>query len=231
MATYPNADLLVETDWLAAHLDDPGLRLVDMGVRLGEEPRTQRIPGAASPPHPYLKGSENARFVAGPDEAKALIEALGIGDGAGVIAYDSARSLNAARLWWVLRYYGHGDVRVLNGGFDKWAAEGRVVEEAAGNAAAPATFTPRPDPDVLSTVDTLRSAVGDAASVIWDTRSIGEYTGEVDRGNARAGHVPGARHLEWSDLMAADATFRPAGEIRAALEELGITPDKRVHTY
>ena len=227
---YARPDLLVDTGWLTAHLADPGLRIVDAGVGAGGEPRTGRIPGSVSPPHPFIKGTDDSRHVAPPDEAKAIIEELGIGTGTQVIVYDSARSLNAARFWWVLSYYGHTGVRILDGGFDKWSTEGRpVVTDAADPA--PATFAPRANPSVLSTVGTLRAAIDDAGAAIWDTRSLGEYTGEVDRGNARAGHVPGAVHLEWSDLMAADATFKPAAEMRSALEAIGITPGKAVHTY
>lgn len=228
---YANPGLLAETGWLAEHLGDPNLRLVDMGVRTGEPPRAERIPGAVSPPHHYVKGADDPRFVAPPGEAKAIFEALGVGDGALVVAYDSARSLNAARLWWVLRYYGHHNVRVLNGGFDKWAAEGRPVTTDAPAAVPSATFTPAVNPAVLSTADTLMAAVGDPTAAIWDTRAEAEFTGENDRGNARVGHVPGAAFLEWSDLMAPDGTFALADRMRAMLERVGITPDKTVHSY
>ena len=228
---YANPGLLVETDWLADHLNDPGLRLVDSGVRTGTPPRAERIPGAVSTPHHYIKSADDPRFVARPDEAKAIFEALGVGDDTLVVAYDSARSLNAARLWWVLRYYGHHNVRVLNGGFDKWAAEGRPVTTDAPASVPPATFTPAVNDAVLSTADTLMAAVGDPSAVIWDTRAEAEFTGENDRGNARAGHVPGAAFLEWSDVMAEDGTFAPAECMRTALERIGVTPDKTVHTY
>ena len=75
------------------------------------------------------------------------------------------------------------------------------------------------------------TAVGDPQAALWDTRSEAEFTGENDRGNARAGHVPGAAFLEWSDLMAPDGTFAPAEQMREALERAGVTPDKTVHAY
>ena len=228
---YVNPNLLVETEWLAERLGGANLRLVDMGVRTGEAPRAERIPGAVSPPHPHVKGADAPRFVAGPDEAKAIFEALGVGDDTLVVAYDSTRSLNAARLWWALRYYGHDNVRVLNGGFPKWAAEGRPVTTGTPAAVPPASFTPAVNDAVLSTADSLMAAVGDPSAAIWDTRSEAEFTGENDRGNARAGHVPGAAFLEWSDLMAPDGAFAPAEQMREALERVGATPDKTVHAY
>lgn len=227
---YARPELLVDTEWLAAHMEDSGLRLVDAGAPVSGDPRAERIAGSVSPPHPYIKGAEGSKHVAPAADAKAIFDAMGIGTGTQVVVYDSARSVNAARFWWVLSYYGHADVRILDGGFDKWVAEGRpVVTDVADPA--PASFSPKANPAVLSTVDTLRAAIDDAGAAIWDTRSLGEYTGETDRGNARAGHVPGAAHLEWSDLMASDATFKPAAEMSAALGAIGITPDKAVHTY
>ena len=228
---YANPGLLAETGWLAERLGDPNLRVVDMGVRTGEPPRPERIPGAVTPSNRFVKSKDDSRFVAPPDEAKALFEELGIGADALVVAYDSARSLNAARLWWALRYYGHDNARVLNGGFTKWAAEGRPVTTDAPAAVPPAAFTPAVNHAVLSTAETLMAAVGDPNAAIWDTRAEAEFTGENDRGNARAGHVPGAALLEWSDLMAPDGTFAPADRMREMLERVGLTPDKTIHSY
>ncbi len=227
---YARDDLLVDTEWVASHVDDPEVRIVDAGVGRGEEPRSERIPGAVSPPHPYIKSTDDPLHAVRPAEAKVLFEALGISGDTLVVAYDSAGSRNAARLWWVLALHGHDAVRVLDGGFEKWSAEGRPLATDVGSPAR-GTFVSRSNPSVLSTVDTLRAAIDDPGAVSWDTRSLGEYTGEDARGNARAGHVPGARHLEWSGMMAADGTFKPATEVRTALEAIGVTPDKAVHVY
>ncbi len=227
---YARDDLLVDTGWVAAHLGDPRVSIVDAGVSRGNDPRTERIPGAVSPPHYYIKGADDPLHVVGPAEAKAIFEAMGISDDTLVVAYDSAGSRNAARLWWVLALHGHDQVRLLDGGFEKWAAEGRALVTDAGSPAR-GSFTPRSNAAVLSTVDTLRAAIDDSDAAIWDTRALGEYTGEDSRGNARIGHVPGARHLEWSEMMATDATFKSAGEMRTKLAAVGVTPDKAVHIY
>ena len=84
---------------------------------------------------------------------------------------------------------------------------------------------------MASTVETLRGAIGREDAVIWDVRSLAEYRGENSRGNARAGHVPGAVHLEWSELMREDDTFKSREEIEAIARGLGITPEKTAHTY
>ena len=230
MADYPRNDLLVETDWLAEHLTDPNVRVIEMAED-GSSFEAGHIPGAALSPTWQVKGSEQRRLVAPPDEAKAWFESVGIGDDTLVVGYDRFRSRDASRLWWVLNYYGHTNVRVLNGGWTKWTAEGREVEIGPSQVAAGGvTFTPLPNHAIESTVDKLKAAIG-ADTVIWDVRTEAEYTGENSRGNARVGHVPGAAFLEWVNLVAEDDTFKSAEEIEEIARGLGITPEKTVHVY
>ena len=231
--TYAAPELLTGTAWLADHLGDPGMVVVEMGTK-AEEFEAGHIPGAVRCPSMQIKGTgdANPRLVAPPDEAKALFESLGVGDGTLVVAYDRLRNRDASRLWWVLGYYGHASVKVLNGGWKKWTAEGRPTEPGPGAPAAlGATFTPAVHPEVGSTVETLTAAIGRPDAVIWDIRTPEEFAGENDRGNARKGHVPGAAHLEWIDLVNDDDTFKDADELRALTAGLGITPEKEVHVY
>ena len=231
MADYPRNDLLVETDWLAEHLADPNVRVVEMAEDGGDF-EAGHIPGAALSPTWQVKGSEQKRLVAPPDEARAWFESVGIGDDTLVVGYDRFRSRDASRLWWVLNYYGHTNVRVLNGGWTKWTAEGRDVETGPSRVAGGGvTFTPSANHAIASTVDKLKAAVGAGDTVIWDVRTEAEYTGANSRGNARVGHVPGAAFLEWVNLVAEDDTFKSAGEIEEIARGLGITPEKTVHVY
>ena len=230
--TYAAPDLLAGTAWLAEHLGDPGMVIVEMGTK-AEEFEAGHIPGAVRCPSAQIKGTGDAdpRLVAPPAEAKALFESLGVGGGTLVVAYDRIRNRDASRLWWVLGYYGHANVKVLNGGWKKWTAESRPAEAGSGAPAAGATFTPAVHPEVGSTVETLTAAIGQSGTVIWDIRTPEEFSGEADRGNARKGHVPGAVHLEWVDLVNDDDTFKDAGELRALAAGLGITPETAVHVY
>jgi thiosulfate/3-mercaptopyruvate sulfurtransferase len=219
----------VETDWLAGHLDDANVRIVDMDLPPGYT--KAHLPNAAGIPNQSIKG-DDSKFVMGPNEFKQVMESLGIGDDTLVIAYDSNKSLNACRLWWVLNYYGHTNVRVLNGGWWKWLAEGRTVSVSSARKGDGVTFSPQVQPAVLSTVDTLKAVYDKPDVTVWDTRSLMEYTGDNDRGNKRKGHVPGAHHLEWQDLINQDDhTFKRATELSSMLEAVGITPDKPIHTY
>jgi thiosulfate/3-mercaptopyruvate sulfurtransferase len=234
---YAQPDLLVETDWLAEHVDDPHIRIVDCDPL--DVYRRAHIKNAIGiPVHHYLKQTEYTvdprqyPLVAPPDTMRALMERMGIGDENLVVAYDSFGCLWATRLWWVLNYYGHTNVKVLNGGWKKWFAEGHPVSLDRPTLPA-ATFTPRTQPDLLCTLDYGCSQVGNADVVFLDVRSDGEWDGSNDRGNKRAGRIPGAVHLEWLHFVTADAsqTIKPAHELRAMLEAVGVTLDKEIITY
>jgi thiosulfate/3-mercaptopyruvate sulfurtransferase len=232
MADYAVPELLVDTAWLADHLDDPNIRVIEMM----QDPTAfldGHIPGALVSPDWQIKGAENAKLVAPADEAKAWFESVGINDDTLVIGYDRFGNRDAARLWWVLNYYGHAAVKVLNGGWTKWNLEGRAVETGASAVESTEfTFNPRDaNHEIESTVDKLKAAVGRDDAVIWDLRSDDEYSGANARGNARAGHVTGAVHLEWTKLINDDQTFKSADDLHAMLEPLGITLGKTVHTY
>ena len=157
---------------------------------------------------------------------------LGVENDTTVVTYDAAGSLHAARVWWVLSYYGHTDVRVLNGGWQKWFAEGRPASLQPA-AVAQTSYTPAANPDLLCTLDYAKSCVEREGVVLLDVRSDGEWTGENTRGNAHSGHVPGAVHLEWLNFMTRDEprVFKPASELRATLAEVGVTPEQEVVTY
>ncbi|GIX46738.1 MAG: hypothetical protein KatS3mg131_0949 [Candidatus Tectimicrobiota bacterium] len=222
--TYAHPELLVDTAWLEAHLDDPGLRIVDCDPF--DAYRRAHIPNAVGiRVHHYIKHPDYPKdpvkhpHVAPPETMKAVMESMGIGDDTLVVAYDSNGSLWAARLWWVLNYYGHSQVKVLNGGWKKWFDEKRPL--SIDRPPLPSvTFTPRANPDLLCTLEDAKAKIGDPQVVFLDVRSDGEWNGTNDRGNRRVGRIPGAVHLEWLNFVTADRhqTFKPAEELRAMLE-------------
>ena len=130
-----------------------------------------------------------------------MCQRLGIGDDTLVISYDNSQSLYAARLWWALNTYGHSNVKVLNGGWRGWIAGGHGVGLERPAPAQGVTFTPNRDESLLVKVDELKEACNLDSAVIWDVRSDGEWDGSEQRGNQRAGHIPGAVHLEWFNVM------------------------------
>jgi thiosulfate/3-mercaptopyruvate sulfurtransferase len=229
---YARPEMLVETEWLAEHLSDPDLRIVDADYPASYA--RAHIPGAVGhvSQNIYLKTADGETFLMGPEQFAETMAKMGIGDRSAVVVYDSHTSLYAARFWWALTYYGHTNVRVLNGGWHKWLLEGRPATMDAASAVA-ATFTPRADPAIVADCDLIRGAIGRDDAVILDVRTPGEWSGANDRGNSRRGHVPGAVHLEWTNFMTDDSrkVFKPAAELRDMLRARGVTPDKNVYTY
>ena len=228
---YARPELLAEPDWLWEHRDDPTVRMIDCATL--EAYRRAHIPGAVGlPVHIYIKDPADETFVMPPEEFAALMGRLGIGDDTTVVAYDDNNSLVATRFWWALNYYGHTDAKVLNGGWHRWLTEGRPVTFHQTRP-QPATFTPRPDESLICRIDDLKHKLDDAEVRIMDMRTDEEWLGTNDRGNKRAGHVPGAVHLEWLNYINSDdtRTFKPAEELRAMLRDVGIEPEREIITY
>ena len=228
---YTRPELLVDAQWVDDHRGDAGVVIVDCDVDAAYN--RAHIPGAVAVPDNFEKDPDTGRVhLMSPSQFQAMCERLGIGDDTLVVAYDNSQSLYAARLWWALNTYGHSQVKVLNGGWRRWIAEGRAVGLDRAGGAPGVSFTPRRDESLLVQVDELKAACQLGEAVIWDVRSDGEWDGSEMRGNKRAGHIPGAVHLEWFNVMdRATHQFRPADEIRQTLAEAGIPPDKAVYTY
>lgn len=233
---YSRPDLLVETGWLAQHLDDPSVRVVDCGFP--DAYQRAHIPGAAGLPiHHYIKEPDPAGgafgvLVMAPAEFEALMGGLGIGPGTTVIAYDDDNARVSTRLWWVLNYYGHTGVKVLNGGWHSWLSEGRPVTFETA-ARPPAPFRARVVPSINASCEYLKAHHAGREIQVLDARSEAEWLGRESRGNQRVGHVPGARHLEWSRFVAKDRfrRFLPADDLQALADQAGLVRGKETITY
>lgn len=242
-------DLLVSTDWLANHLDAPNLRIVDIrgyvkSTDLGggrqqalyvgapEEYAAGHIPGAVfvdwtsditDPDNPVkAQIAPPARF------AQAMAE-RGIGDETDVVIADHTGGHFATRLWWALRYYGHDRAAVLDGGWIKWATEGRPVTTEVPSP-SPAKFTPHPRAELRVEAGEVRDLVGAEPARIVDARDAAQYRGDVFRGS-RAGHIPGAVNIPAKSLVHDDGTWKPLAEQRHLLAAGGIQPEERVIAY
>lgn len=257
---------LVETEWLAGHLGEPGIRIVhthyavrfvDNRTYIPDEEHTfyaGHIPGAVfigaetglSAMHPG--GWKTAPE---PDRFAAMMGRLGVGDETFVVAYDDAAvPLGASRLWWLLRYFGHDRVAVLNGGLRKWMAEGRAVATDAP-AYPPATFTARPRVELRASADDVLAAINDRGTVIVDCMTREMHAGHAERpAGVRKGRIPGSKNVPWLAMAWNDPDAgTDAGRLRALsdpsayycylsplelaelYESQGIRPSKRVITY
>jgi thiosulfate/3-mercaptopyruvate sulfurtransferase len=247
-------DFLVETAWLRDHLDDPKLRIVDIrgSVPPVPKPGEQAAPGlgyegafdeyaaAHIPGAVYIDWSKD---IVDPDDEIAVqiateqqfTEAMhraGIGDEHLVIAYDThPTSTFATRLWWALRYYGHTRVAVLNGGLTKWQRENRSVSSVVPTYPQ-AVFTPKVQPQLLSTAREVIAAMNDGRTTIVDARDPGQFTGEVVRPGNRAGHIPGAINVPREDLVdLTTGTWRATEELASIFAAADLTSSRPIVTY
>lgn len=226
---------LVTTDWLEAHLDDEKLRIVEL--------RGKVLPPTKPPPH-YLTDEAgylaahipNAQFVdwqvdivepgspsndiASPARFAELMARLGISNEHRVIVYDNIASMFACRMRWCLRYYGHDDVSVLDGGWARWLAEGRPVASAVPQFER-ATFVTRERPELQATAEEILAGLAQGNMQLIDVRSPAEYAGESSRIDV-AGHIPTAINVPWSAMVTEDMRAKPAADIRKHLQGLGI---------
>ena len=246
--------MLVETDWLAIHLADPQVCIVDMRgfVRTTElEPghddtiyagapeayAAGHIPGAV-----YLDWTRDIVDLADPVPVQiappaafaAMMARMGIGDDTLVIAYDAHPAMQfATRLWWALRYYGHERVAVLNGGLPKWQREARPLTTATPTPPS-AHFTPRSQPTLRVTADEILAHIQDPQPIaaIIDARDAAQYSGEKRRGDGRAGHIPGAINLPREALIdATTGTFLSDEQLAQAFQAAQIPEQGRVIAY
>jgi thiosulfate/3-mercaptopyruvate sulfurtransferase len=226
---YARPELLAETDWLATQLGQPKLRIVDL--RSVEAYRQGHIPGAVQLDGSRLKDPDEKLYVTRPDTFARMMGEMGIDDTVTVVAYDDQGGLWAARLWWVLDYYGHTKARVLNGGWKKWEAEKRPVTTEVPSFPR-TTFTPKVNPNVICGLEDVKRAIGSPDFAIIDARSAAEYAG-TDVRAARGGHVPKAINIDWQRNLTADEprVWKPAAELRAMYEKAGVTKDKEIITY
>ncbi len=228
---FEHPEFLTSTDWLAEHLGEPGIRVVDCDVP--DQYQRAHIPGSVFQEDHYQKDPDTNRLhIFGREGFKQMAESLGIGDDTLVIAYDNSRGLYAARLWWALHHYGHINVKVMDGGWRKWLSEGRPLTDKPTRDTPDVTFTPREDDSMMVTADQLLTDMNNPEVVVWDVRSRGEYEGTTTRGNRRPGRIAGAVHLEWLELVDGRThLLKPADEIRRILKDNGITPDKRIDAH
>ncbi|HJN92446.1 MAG TPA: rhodanese-like domain-containing protein [Dehalococcoidia bacterium] len=232
--SWAHPELLADTAWVAEHLDDPQVRVVDCDML----PSYQRlhIPNAVWAGSHYWKGdgaNDSGLYgIDDPEQFAKMIGRLGVDNDTTIVAYDGSGGVYAARFWWTLDRFGHTNVQVLDGGLDKWYAEGRPLSRDNVRAQA-RTFTAQPPhAETCVLIDEVVSRQGDDSHVFWDTRSDGEWLGKNARGTQRGGRIPGAVHLEWlNNLNQPVRTLKDPDALRATLTGLGITPEKTVTTY
>jgi thiosulfate/3-mercaptopyruvate sulfurtransferase len=243
---YANPESLVSPAWLAAHLAEPSLRIVDARFEIlpGPSGRLEPTPGSADYDNAHLPGAvfvdlmgdlahpDAPLEILSPKHFEALMARLGIGNDTRVVVYDGGGGTWAARLWWALRYYGHDDVRLLDGGFSRWTSEGRPVEAKAVVPTA-ARFEARPRPELRVTQDEVLLGISDDDVCIVDALPEPFFLGDAKLyPELRAGHIPGARNLPAPEnLDPRTSTLLSPADLAERWARAEVPFDKRVITY
>lgn len=250
MEKFVLPDDLVSAWWLKDHLRDERVRIVDIRgyvktEDLGGGRQSATYTGAPDEfEQGHIPGSVFVDWtkdivdpdgpvkaqIASPERFKAEMERRGIGDDTAVIVVDHTGGHLATRLWWALRYYGHDQVAILEGGYAAWVDAGFPVSTEASDVPDGAVFTPRVEPGLRSDVDDVLKQMHEGTRQIVDARDEATYLGDVQRGS-RGGHIPGARLLPAKSLVGEEGRWKTGEEIRQMIQEAGIDPAQPVTAY
>jgi len=232
--------LLVSTDWLAAHLGAPDLRILDASWYLPTENRNARaefeaahIPGARFFDIDEISDTQSDLPHMAPPVEKFVtrMRALGIGDGHRVVVYDGSGIFSAPRVWWLFRLFGKEDVAVLDGGLPKWRAEGRPVEDGVP-ILRDRHFTARRNAGLVRDVTQVAASAKLGDAQIVDARSAARFRGQAPepRAGLRSGHIPGSKSLPYGELLNPDGTMKDPAGLRAAFAAAGVDVGRPVIT-
>lgn len=227
--TYAHPEQLVETDWVAVHAADANVRIVDMRQRGYDE---GHVAGAVYLSPVAIRDAKNPpTFLPSPTTFADMMQRLGISDSTRVVVYDERGGIYAARLWWILNYFGHTNVALMNGGWIKWTAEQKPTASAVP-APARGTFTPRPQPRWVATAADVVASIDKPGIKILDARTTEEIAGIDLRNIRRGGFVPSSIPVYWEDLLdPRTKIFKSADDLKQIYESHGIRPSDDVIAY
>ncbi|HMP41986.1 MAG TPA: sulfurtransferase [Roseiflexaceae bacterium] len=238
MAAYAHPEVLVDTDWVAAHLADPNVRLIESNEDIllydqGHIPGAVKIDWVADLNDPVVRDYlDRERF-------EQLLAAKGISNDTTVVFYGDKNNWWATYALWVFKLFGHRDARILNGGRAKWIAEGRELSRDIPSYPATSYHAAeRDDTTIRAFRDQVLAHIKAGGTALVDVRSPQEFSGErthmaeyPQEGTLRGGHIPTAANIPWARAVREDSTFKSADELAALYAGEGITADKDVITY
>ena len=236
MGTTTIPDVLVSTDWVAQHLNDTKIRIVEVDVDTAAYDQGH-VPNAIAWNWTTELCDTLVRDIIPPAKFEALMAKSGIGNGTTVILYGDNNNWFAAWALWQMKVYGHQDVRIMNGGRKKWLAEGRELGNQTPSV-APATYRAgAADLSLRAFLPEVQAAVKSGRTALVDVRSPAEFTGEIlappglPETCQRGGHIPGAKSIPWGKACNEDGTFKSPEDLRQLYGGAGVTPDRPVIAY
>ena len=237
MADYAHPDSLVSTEWVAEHGGDANVRLVEVDVDTSAYEQGH-IAGAVGWNWQSQLQQPVQRDLATKEEIEQLLGGSGIGNDTTVILYGDNNNWFAAWAFWQLKYYGHGDVRLMNGGRVKWEAEGRPMTTDVPSVSAVSYTASEGDQSIRAYRDQVLGLVNAGSISLVDVRSPAEFSGELlapanlpQEGSQRGGHIPGASNIPWGQAVAEDGTFKSADDLRALYGGQGIDGGRETIAY
>ncbi len=236
MANYAHQEMLVSTQWVEEHKDDPNVCIaeVDVDTKAYDE---IHVPGAVGWAWDTQLCDTYLRDIIPKENFEKLMGESGIGNDSTVVLYGDNNNWFAAWALWELKIYGHEDVRIMNGGRKKWLEEGREISQYPASTVARTYLAKDPDFSIRSYLPEVQKGVGENAVELVDVRSPQEFTGEIlsppglPETCQRGGHIPGAKNITWSKACNEDGTFKSHDELKQLYEESGITGKKPIIAY
>jgi len=237
MADYARPEVLVETQWVADHLNDPKVRVIEVSVDQAAFDQGH-VPGAVAL-NWFLDLEERPhRDIASRATIERLLGAAGVTADTTIVLYGDNNNWFATYAYWLFRLYGHPDVRVMNGGRKKWMDEGRPMTKESSTYPKVPYQAKEPNANIRALRDHVLQSLRQPGKGLVDVRSPREFSGELlapenlpQEGAQRGGHVPGAVNIPWGEAVRPDGTFKSADELKALYQARGITPDKEIIAY
>ncbi len=234
---YKHPEVLVDADWVQAHLNDPNVRLIEVDVDT-KSYEQGHIPGAVG--FNWQKELQDQIVRSPLDKAhlEDLLSRAGVSNDTTVVFYGDNNNWFAAWALWILKYYNHKDVRLLDGGRVKWLADKREITTEVPSYPRTNYKAQEPNNEIRAYRDQILSSLGSEGFTLVDVRSPAEYSGELlapanlpQEGAQRGGHIPGAANVPWATAVREDGTFKSADELQAIYGGKGVTADKNIVAY
>lgn len=237
MSDYAHPEILVETQWVAEHIALPKVVFIEVGYdtsnyNSGHIPGSEAWSWSTDFQHPLRKDLPGKRGM------EELLTRSGIENDTTIVVYGTRRNGYATFAFWLLKIYGHDDVRVMNGNREKWIAEGRSLTVEIPVITPTDYLAKEPDWSTRAFRDQVIERIGKSESILVDVRTPEEYHGELweswkyqAEASQRGGHIPGAVNIPWDQTVKEDGTFKPVEELQSLYIDNGVTPDKEVIPY
>jgi thiosulfate/3-mercaptopyruvate sulfurtransferase len=235
---YANKDSLVSTEWVAQHLNDPNVRIVEVDYDPAPNYEQGHIPGAVLFDWKKDLNDPVTRDILSKEQLEDILGRNGIDNNTTIVLYGDFNNWFAAYAFWDLTYYGVERLKLMNGGRKKWLLEERPVTKEVPTYPRKVYKAKEPNRSIRAFIDDVRKILGNKEWALVDVRSPAEYTGQIlappeypNEGAQRGGHIPGAINIPWGMAVNEDGTFKSADELYKLYTSKGITPDKKIVTY